>query len=106
MPMVYFYHLRIVATLALLFLVGEEKGRTIRWLKLRDNAQGLLLSPEDRCNSRPPVPGQRGEGKDYQMTKIKGTMPKVYFYHLRIVATLVLLFLVGEEKGRTIRWLK
>jgi hypothetical protein len=29
-------------------------------------------------------------------------MPKVYFYHLRIVATLVLLFLVGEEKGRTI----
>ncbi len=37
------------------------------------------------------------------MTKIKGTMPKVYFYHLRIVATLVLLFLVGEEKGRTIR---
>ncbi len=30
MPMVYFYHLRIVATLALLFLVGEEKGRTIR----------------------------------------------------------------------------
>jgi hypothetical protein len=30
-------------------------------------------------------------------------MPKVYFYHLRIVATLVLLFPVREEKGRTIR---
>ncbi len=29
-------------------------------------------------------------------------MPKVYFYHLRIDATLILLFLVGEEKGRTI----
>ncbi len=29
-------------------------------------------------------------------------MPKVYFYHLRIVATLILLFPVGEEKGRTI----
>ncbi len=28
-------------------------------------------------------------------------MPKVYFYHLKIVATLFLLFLVGEEKGRT-----
>ncbi len=26
-------------------------------------------------------------------------MPKVYFYHLRILATLVLLFPVGEEKG-------
>ncbi len=37
------------------------------------------------------------------MTKLKGIMPKVYFNHLRIVATLVLLFPVGEEKGRTIR---
>jgi hypothetical protein len=37
------------------------------------------------------------------MTRIKGSMPKVYLFHLRIVATLVLLFLVGEEKGRTIR---
>ncbi len=30
-------------------------------------------------------------------------MSKVYLYHPRIVATLVLLFLVGEEKERTIR---
>jgi hypothetical protein len=29
-------------------------------------------------------------------------MSKVYFYHLRILTTLVLLFLVGEEKGRSI----
>ncbi len=28
--MVYFYHLRIVATLNLLFPVGEGKGRTIQ----------------------------------------------------------------------------
>ncbi len=33
----------------------------------------------------------------------KGTMHKVYFYHLRIAATLALLFLAGEEKERTIR---
>ncbi len=30
-------------------------------------------------------------------------MPRVYFYHLRVVATLILLFPVGEEKGRSIR---
>ncbi len=37
------------------------------------------------------------------MTKIKEKMPRVYFYHLRIVATLELLFLFREEKGRTIK---
>jgi hypothetical protein len=30
-------------------------------------------------------------------------MPKVYFYYLRILAALFLLFLVREEMGRTIR---
>jgi hypothetical protein len=69
MPKVYFNHLRIVATLVLLFPVGEEKGRTIRWLK---------------------------KGTMPKVYFYKGTMPKVYFYHLRIIATLVLLLPVGE----------
>ncbi len=68
-----------------------------------DNVISSPLSPGNRCDSRSPVPGRGGEGEGYQMTRIKGSMPKVYLFHLRIVATLVLLFLVGEEKGRTIR---
>ncbi len=40
--------------------------------KIKGQCPGFTLSPEDPCNSRPPVPGRGGEGKDYEMTKIKG----------------------------------
>ncbi len=40
---VYFYHLRIIATLALLFMVGEEKGSTIGGLNSSQRIHRFLL---------------------------------------------------------------